>query len=261
MEKRYSKSTRFIIDSARLRSFVFTEAGHWLFIEKCQESVYNIEKEKIRKDGLMPYIAPSLLAADFSALGQELQRIPGADMLHIDIMDGRFVPNITVGPQVVAALRGKTQLPFDVHLMLERPLPYIQAFRKAGADIIAFHIESGDDPQKVLEAIEASGAKAAVAISPATSPEALAPFAGRLSQITVMTVEPGFGGQKLIPSALEKLPRLRELFPHALLEVDGGVNLETAPLCRQKGADILVAGTAVFRAPDPAQAIGLLRNA
>lgn len=207
----------------------------------------------------MTYIAPSLLAADFSDLGREVARVSSADMLHIDIMDGCFVPNISMGPQIVAAIRDKTSIPFDVHLMLEHPLPYIEAFRKAGADSITFHIESKDDPAAVLQAIRESGAKPGIALNPATPPQALAEFASQLYMITVMTVEPGFGGQKLIPAALEKLPWLKENFPAVLLEVDGGVNGETAPVCRQKGADILVAGTAVFKAQDPSAAIEALK--
>ncbi len=204
-------------------------------------------------------IAPSLLAADFSALGREVERVSSADMLHIDVMDGRFVPNLSIGPQVVASLRDKTSLFFDVHLMLEHPLPYIEAFRRAGADSITFHIECGDDPAAVLAAIRESGAKAGMAISPATPPETLFPFGGELYQVTVMTVEPGFGGQKLIEPCLEKLSSLKCALPGVLLEVDGGVNGETAPFCRRAGADILVAGTAVFRAEDPAGAIEKLR--
>ena len=209
----------------------------------------------------MIQIAPSLLAADFSALGREISRIPGADMLHIDVMDGCFVPNISIGPAVVAALRDKTSLPFDVHLMLEHPLPYIKSFCDAGADVISFHMESKDDPATVIKAIRENGAKPGIALSPATSPEALRDIDRDLYLITVMTVEPGFGGQRLIESCLDKLPALREMFPGALLEIDGGVNLTTAALCRAKGADVLVAGTAVFRTSDPAAAIQALRNA
>lgn len=208
----------------------------------------------------MVMIAPSLLAADFSALGREVRRLSGADMLHIDVMDGRFVPNITVGPQVVAALRRKTTLPFDVHLMLERPLPYIGPFRRAGADLLTFHVESADDPAAVLAAIRKSGARAGMAISPSTPPQAIAPFVPQLNMVTVMTVEPGFGGQKLILSALEKVRWLKAQFPRLLIEVDGGVNPQTAPLCRTAGADVLVAGTAVFRSANAPRAIASLRG-
>ena len=206
------------------------------------------------------YIAPSLLAADFSALGQEIARIPSAEMLHIDVMDGRFVPNLSMGPQIVAALRDKTEQIFDVHLMLEHPLPYIESFRKAGADIITFHIECGDDPAELIRAIRNSGAKAGIAVKPGTPVENLFPYGEDLYLVTVMTVEPGFGGQKLMPGPLEKIARLKEKFPHILAEVDGGVNLETAGLCKEAGTDVLVAGTAVFGAEDPERAIALLRE-
>lgn len=208
----------------------------------------------------MAYISPSLLAADFSRLGEEVGRVAATDMLHLDIMDGCFVPNISMGPGVVAALRDKTPLFFDVHLMLEHPINYIQAFRKAGADSITFHIECSDDPAQVLAAIKESGAKPGLAINPDTPVEKLEPYLDELYMITVMTVQPGFGGQKLKPEALEKLVWLKEHNPKILLEVDGGVNNETAPLCREKGADILVAGTAVFGADDPAAAIEALRG-
>ena len=208
----------------------------------------------------MVKIAPSLLAADFSALGQEVQRIPQADMLHIDVMDGCFVPNISIGPAVVKSLRDKTPLPFDVHLMLRHPLPYIKPFCDAGADLVSFHIESEDDPAAVIAAIRENGAKPGIVISPATPPEALQNIDPGIDLITVMTVEPGFGGQALIESCLDKLAPLRKMFPNALLEIDGGVNGENAALCREKGADILVAGTAVFRAKDPAAAIEALKG-
>ncbi len=208
----------------------------------------------------MVSIAPSLLAADFSALAAEVRRVSGADMLHIDVMDGRFVPNLSVGPQVVASLRDKTSLPFDVHLMLEHPLPYIAPFRAAGADLITFHVESADDPAPVLQAIRESGARPGMAVSPDTPPKALLPWLSQLEMVTVMTVQPGFGGQKLLPEALGKIRWLKEKCPALRIEVDGGVNLETAPLCRAAGADILVAGTAVFHADDPSYAISALRG-
>lgn len=206
------------------------------------------------------YIAPSLLAADFSALGREVARIPNADLLHIDIMDGCFVPNLSMGPQIVAALRGKTDLPFDVHLMLEHPLSYIEAFRKAGADLITFHIECADDAGEVIGAIRASGAKAGIAVKPGTPIGQVFPYGEQLHMVTVMTVEPGFGGQKLMPEPLKKVARLKERFPQILAEVDGGVNRETLGLCREAGVDVLVAGTAVFGAEDAQKEIAFLRG-
>lgn len=199
----------------------------------------------------MVYIAPSLLAADFSRLAEEVKRIERADMLHVDVMDGHLVPNISIGPAVIQSIRNKTSLPFDVHLMLEEPLAYISVFRQAGADTITFHVECQDPPQAVIAAIKASGAKAGAAISPGTPVSQIGAWGEDLSQITVMTVEPGFGGQSMILEALPKVYQLRARFPRALVEVDGGVNLETAPLCKAAGADILVAGTSVFRAQDP----------
>lgn len=199
----------------------------------------------------MVYIAPSLLAADFSALDREVAKIQQADMLHIDIMDGHFVPNISFGPAVVEALRSKTRLLFDVHLMLERPMAYIPAFRKAGADVITFHVECKEDPQELVRAVRASGAMAGCAINPETPASAIGEWGRQLRQVTVMTVNPGFGGQQMKVEALRKVFQLKARFPGLLVEVDGGVNLETAPLCKAAGADILVAGTSVFQAADP----------
>ena len=208
----------------------------------------------------MTYVAPSLLAADFSALGAELKKVREAEILHIDIMDGNFVPNLTMGPQVVKALRGKTDQEFDLHLMLRHPLQYVPIFREAGADWITFHIECDDDPRTALASIEASGAKPGIAIKPGTPVEELFPFGEQLHHVTVMTVEPGFGGQKLQEWPLKKVRTLKAHFPNLLIEVDGGINLENAHIVREAGTDVLIAGTAVFTAKDPEQAIQLLRG-
>lgn len=210
----------------------------------------------------MTYVAPSLLAADFSALGAELKKVREAEILHIDIMDGNFVPNLTMGPQVVKALRGKTDQEFDLHLMLRHPLQYVPVFREAGADWITFHIECDDDPRTVLASIEASGAKPGIAIKPGTPVEELGYYLDQLDLVLVMSVEPGFGGQKFMPSALDKLRWLKTEKERRglrfLLEVDGGVDAATAPQCVAAGADVLVAGSAIYGAADPAAAVRAL---
>jgi len=198
-------------------------------------------------------IAPSLLAADFARLGEELRAVTaaGADYVHIDVMDGHFVPNITVGPSVVKALRPHSDLPFDVHLMIAPVDPYIAEFAAAGADIITVHPESGPHLHRTIQLIKSLGKKAGVALNPATPAAAVDDVLGDIDLVLAMTVNPGFGGQGFIMSQLDKIAGLRWRIDEAGgriidLEVDGGINGETAALAAAAGADMLVAGTAVF---------------
>lgn len=205
-------------------------------------------------------IAPSVLAADFTKLGQEIQRVSCADLLHLDIMDGHFVPNISYGPGIVAALRPLTSLPFDVHLMLDHPLSYVPAFLKAGADLITFHVECQDSIAETLAAIRAGGAKAGLVLKPATPAEALWPWLDQIDLAMVMTVEPGFGGQSFMESMMEKVREIKEKAPALLVEADGGINHTTIQQCAEAGVDICVAGTGVFRAEDAEKAIKELQS-
>ena len=205
-------------------------------------------------------ISPSLLAADFSRLDRELERVSSADALHLDVMDGVFVPNLSFGPPVLQSLRKITPLFFDVHLMITRPLDYIENFVKCGADCITFHLESASDPAETIRCIHSFGKQAGLSIKPGTAPEALLPFLGSLDMVLVMSVEPGFGGQKFMPSALPKIKFLREAAPSMTINVDGGINAETGRLCVEAGADMLVAGSYVFGAADSACAIASLRG-
>lgn len=215
----------------------------------------------------MPTISPSILASDFSILADEIRSLEaaGADMIHIDVMDGHFVPNITLGPPIIQSLRAHTALPFDVHLMIENPLFFIDSFADAGANLLTFHLEAASDPEATIKKIKSRGCKASLSIKPNTPAEAVFPYLEDLDMVLVMTVEPGFGGQRFLPDCLEKIELLRKeaqrrsLQP--LLQVDGGINEETALLCAQKGADCFVAGSFVFRAANRRGAIDSLRQA
>lgn len=206
------------------------------------------------RPGTGPVLAPSLLSADFARLAEQVREAEaaGADWLHLDVMDGHFVPNLTFGPLIVAAVRRLTRLPLDVHLMVERPEPLLEAFVAAGADLITVHVEATPHVHRAIQAIRRRGVRAGVAINPGTPVVAVEPLLSEVDLVLVMSVNPGFGGQAFLPLALEKLRRLREMFRTAgytpWLEVDGGIDAATAPLAVAAGADVLVAGSAVFNA-------------
>lgn len=211
-------------------------------------------------------IAPSILSADFAAMGDAVRKLKaqGADWVHFDVMDGNFVPNITFGPGMCQAIRPLTDLPIDVHLMVEHPSDWIEPFKKAGADVLTIHVESSERHlHRALQAIHAAGMQAGVVLNPATPIEACIHLLPECDLVLLMSVNPGFGGQSFIPETLVKIKKLREEVDRrglsTLIEIDGGVNPETARLCKAAGANVLVAGSAVFKAPDPAAMIKSLR--
>lgn len=214
----------------------------------------------------MPLIAPSILSADFTQLGNEIRAVEkaGADWIHVDVMDGHFVPNITMGPLVVEAVRRSTTLPVDVHLMIANPDAYIESFAKAGADIITVQVETCPHLHRSIHLIKEKGAKAGAVLNPATPLSALEWMLGDLDVVLIMSVNPGFGGQKFIASSLEKIRRLRALINdrglNTLIEIDGGVNSSTVADVVRAGADVLVAGSAVFGSRDYAQTIARLKS-
>ncbi|AIG27723.1 ribulose-phosphate 3-epimerase [Brevibacillus sp. 7WMA2] len=215
----------------------------------------------------MVKIAPSILSADFARLGEEIKDVErgGADWIHVDVMDGHFVPNITIGPLIVDAIRPVTQLPLDVHLMIEEPDRYIAQFAKSGADYITVHQEACRHLHRTIHHIKEQGVKAGVVLNPATPISTIEHVLEDLDLVLLMTVNPGFGGQKFIHSVLPKIRDLRHLLnerglSHVDIEIDGGVNAQTARLCEDAGATVLVAGSAVYNQPDRAKAIAEIRG-
>ena len=208
-------------------------------------------------------VSPSILSADFANVEREIKKVEDAcaDWLHIDVMDGHFVPNITIGVPVVQSIKKVTQLPLDVHLMIENPEKYVKAFADAGADILTFHYEAVSDVEKVVTQIKSYGVKAGMSIKPKTSPKEVLQYLPLLDLILVMTVEPGFGGQKFMEDCAEKITEIKSVAAEDLIiQVDGGVNAQTARICTQFGANSLVAGNYIYKSSDVTQAIYSLKS-
>lgn len=207
-------------------------------------------------------ISPSMLASDYANLEAELKKCEdgGADLIHLDVMDGHFVPNISIGAPVIKAMKRVCGVPFDVHLMISDPYRYIDDFIDAGADIITLHTECDSDIGKTVDKIIAGGCKAALAVKPSTPVEEVYPYLDRLSMVLVMTVEPGFGGQSFMESTMPKIEKLRKKCPNLDIQVDGGINAETVKTAGRAGANVFVAGSAVFKSENPADTIRLLKE-
>ncbi len=205
-------------------------------------------------------ISPSILSSDYANLQSELDRISNADLIHIDVMDGHFVPNITIGAPVIAAMKKVCDIPFDVHLMISDPYDYVDAFSKAGADIICFHAECESNIAATVDRIIFLGKKPAIAIKPDTDVDVVLEYLDKLAMVLVMTVEPGFGGQSFMERVLPKIRKIREMRPDIDIEVDGGVDFSTVTLAAEAGANVFVAGSAVFGSDCPADAIETLKN-
>ena len=205
-------------------------------------------------------ISPSILASDYANLQSELDRISTSDMIHIDVMDGHFVPNISIGAPVVDACKKVCNVPFDVHLMISNPLDYAEDFANAGADIICFHTECDSDTEQTIDKILSLGKKAALAIKPATPIDEVVKYLDKISMVLVMTVEPGFGGQSFMESTMPKIEAIRKINPDIDIEVDGGINADTVKIAAKAGANVFVAGSAVFKSENPAETIALLKK-
>ena len=209
-------------------------------------------------------IAPSLLSCDFARAGEQIDQVlaAGADVLHVDIMDGHFVPNLSMGPGFLKSIRRYTDAPLDVHIMVDDPAYYIDRFAEAGADSITFHVEAADNPKKLIERLGELGLGRGVCLRPATPPEAIASVVDMVDMVLVMTVEPGYGGHKFMENTLQKIQTVRGMLNgRKRLEVDGGIDPHAAALCRRRGADVFVAGNSIFGGDDIARAVRALRQA
>lgn len=205
-------------------------------------------------------ISPSILASDYANLQSELNRISSSDLIHVDVMDGHFVPNISIGAPVVSSIKKVCNIPFDVHLMISEPLKYVEDFANAGADIICFHTECDSDTEKTIDKILSLGKKAALAVKPNTPIDDVLPYLDKISMVLVMTVEPGFGGQSFMEETMPKIEKLRQINADIDIEVDGGITPDTIKIAAKAGANVFVAGSAVFKSENPNKTIDILRE-